>query len=126
MQQKQRIATMTNQNDFLFQLSETIVTLNDTIDQLNEELDEAEFVLETTPLMVRRDKLKSEFNRLSTAALKSWQTEITPLLAELEACNAELTIKTEKLEQTIETIDKINAIMSYTDQVIKLAASVAV
>ncbi|MCF6177551.1 MAG: hypothetical protein L3J71_17490 [Victivallaceae bacterium] len=117
---------MTNQNEFLFQLSEAIVTLDDTFDQLSEELDEAEFVLQTTPLMVRRDKLKSEFNRLSTAALKSWQTEMAPLLAEFKTYNAELTIKTENLKQTIETIDKINAIMSYTDQIIKLAASIAV
>ena len=117
---------MNSQNDFLFQLSEAIVTLNDTIDQLSEELDEPEFVLETAPLMQRKAKLTSEFKRLSTAALQSWQTDTAPLLENIEAANAELTIKTEELKQAIKTIDKINAIMSYTDQVIKLATSIAV
>ena len=117
---------MTNQNDILFQLSEAIITLDDTIDQLSEELEEAEFVLKTAPLMQRREKLKNEFMRLSAATLESWQGDIAALLKEFETCNAELTIKTEKLQKTIKTIDKINNIMSYTDQIIKLAASIAV
>ena len=117
---------MNNQNDFLFQLSEAIVVLDETIDQLSEELDEPEFVLKTAPLMQRKAKLTSEFKRLSTVALQSWQTDTAPLLENLEASNAKLTIKTEELKRTIETIDKISAIMSYTDQVLKLAASIAV
>jgi len=117
---------MTNQNKILFQFSEAIITLDDTIDQLSEELEEAEFVLKTAPLMQRREKLKDEFIRLSAAALKSWQSDTAALLKEFETCNAELTLKTERLQQTIKTIDKINNIMSYIDQIIKLAANIAV
>jgi uncharacterized protein YukE len=117
---------MTNKNEILFQLSEAIITLDNTIDQLSEELNEAEFVLQTAPLMQRQDKLKSEFKRLSTAALELWQGDTVALLKEFETCNAELTSKTTKLQQTIKTIDTINNIMSYTDQIIKLAANIAI
>ena len=116
---------MINQNDFLFQLSESIITLDDTINQLSEELDEAEFVLQTPPLMQRQEKLKSEFKRLSTVALESWQTDTASLAEKIKACNTELAKKTDDLKQAIKTIDKINAIMIYTDQIIKLAAIVA-